>query len=168
LAERSEYGFILPAPSHGVAVEPRDAGAGEMLVQRLFHSLRAAAEKIDVLAAALGAHRRHRLGVIAIMAKQALVAAVVSERHRAIPAHHPLAAATAGCEPRKAAALEHDHALLARLEPRLYRLQQPPREEILLACLEELEAQVDQFHARERPSFDALPELEQRVFPARG
>ena len=53
---------------------------GKRAVQLLLHLLRADAQKVDVLALALGADAGHLFGVVAVVAQQAAVAPVIGQR----------------------------------------------------------------------------------------
>src|SRR5258707_12103033 len=96
-------------------------------MQLLFHLLRALAQKIDVLALALGADVRHFFGVIAVVAQHAPVAAMVGQRDRAVHATDALSASPASDRARKSAPVKQQHGLLAVLQPERNSLKQPPR-----------------------------------------
>src|ERR1039457_5438793 len=108
LAEALQDGFILALGGGRVAIQARDPRFGKLAVQLFFNLLRADTQKVDVLALALGAVRGDAFGIVAVMAKEAAVAAMKGEGDRAVHALHALAAGAAGDEARKAAAAEQD------------------------------------------------------------
>ncbi len=168
LAKPLQDGFVLALGGDRVAIQPRDPRFGKLVVQLLFHLLRADPQKVDVFALALGAVRGHALGVVAVMAQQTAVAAVKRERDGTVHALHALAARAAGHEAGKPAAVQQDDGLLAVIHAVPDRVQQAAREGGLLARLQGLGAHVDQLHPRHGPFLHAPRQFQQRVLAALG
>ena len=162
-AESVQDGLVGALPGHGVAVHARDARLGKLPVQLFFHPLATDAQKVDVLALALGAELGDRLGVIAVVAQHAAVAPVERKRHRTVNALQPLAASPAGEEAGEATPVQQQHGLLAVGEPFADGADELPGESGLLARLEEFGPHVDERHLGQGTLFDALGEFEQRV-----
>src|ERR1019366_8979467 len=102
-AKALQHGLVLALARHRIAIEARDPRRRELAMQLILHLLRADTEKINMLALALRANAGHLLGVVAVVAEQAAVAAVKRHRHRAVHALDALAASPAGDEAGKAA-----------------------------------------------------------------
>ena len=135
--------FQIVAAAHRVAIHAPDARAGKNLRQPLLALLRARAEVVQMLAVALGAARRNRAPVAAVVALQPLALAryasifagrlVVGERDGAVLALQLFAAGAADHGKRIAAPVEQNQRLLAALERRLGLLDQRARKELVLA-----------------------------------
>ncbi len=141
---------------------------GNAPLQFVFDALGAQAHELDVFAIALGAALRDALGIVAIVAQHAAVAAVIGEGDGAVGALDALAAGAAGDEAREAAAVEQQHGLFAVGEARGHGVDQRAREGGVFAGFEELLAHVDQFDLRHGAALDALRQFEQRVLSGLG
>ena len=150
--------------AHRVAIEAGDAGLREHAVQQLFQFLRARAQEINVLAAAVHAGFRHGRGVSAIVADHFVLALVMGERDGAVLAFELLAASAAEHDGRISAAVEQHHDLLFALEPLFDFGGEFARDDLLVAGLLELLAHVDDFDFGQRTLLHAIGQFDQRIF----
>src|SRR5207248_7263043 len=74
--------------AYSVAIQPVNARLREHAMQQLFQPLRAGAEKMDVLAAAVGAGPRNGAAKTAVVAFQRILALVMRKRDGAVLALH--------------------------------------------------------------------------------
>src|ERR1700677_2489114 len=104
--------FEVPLAAHRVAIHAGNARLGKIAMQLLLHFFRTGPDEIQILTAAFRTNRRDLLRVIAVVAKHAAVAAVISQRDGAVDAFQPFAARPARDETRKAATVKQQHGLL--------------------------------------------------------
>jgi len=111
-AEARENGLKVPFGAGGIAFHARDPGAGQRLVEFIFHFFGARSQEVQVFAIALFAAVRDALGVVAVVTKEAFVPAVEGKGDGAVGALDALAAGAATDEAGEAAAVEEEHGLL--------------------------------------------------------
>src|SRR4029079_4326119 len=116
------------APPHDVAIDAQDALASELAYERGFDALRALSQGSEVLVAALGAARRHRGLVTAVMAAQVSIRKVQDELGRATVTPREPAAAAARQHRGVAAPVDEDQALFAPRARFGYRAYEMPRD----------------------------------------
>ena len=108
-----EEALIVAAAGDGVAVHAADAGLRKGVVEFVFEAFRACAEEVEMFAGAVGAGFGDALGVAAIVAEEAFIAAMPGEGDGAVGAEDGLAAGAAVDKTGEAAAVHENHGLFA-------------------------------------------------------
>ena len=160
---RPELRFERPFQARAVGIDAGHARARQGQCELLFELLGAAADRLDVEIAAVGAGPRHAFRETAMMAAQRAVALVKDPPGAAVRAAALPGTRAAVQHRRVAAAVEQHQALLAAGQSRLQRLQQGRREGGATRRLARLQRHVHQAHARQGPAADTLGQTEPAV-----
>ena len=149
--------------ARGVGIDAGHAGPRQGLGELFLKLFCAAANRLDVEVAAVGASARHALGEAAVVTAQRAVSLVEDTPGAAMRAGALPGTGAAMQHRRVAAAIEQHQTLFAAGDARLQRLEQWRRQGCSVGLLARLQAHVDQAHAGQRATADALGQVEPPV-----